>query len=107
VRAIEWAQRERVPELSLNFAVFGAILRARDGSAAPRALRFLLLRLDRVFQLERLLSFSAKFPPQGRSRYICVERLSDFAVVGLAYLHAESLLVPPGPWVRARDLAAR
>jgi hypothetical protein len=27
-----------------------------------------------------------------------VERLSDLPRVGLAYLHVEQLLVPPGPW---------
>jgi lysylphosphatidylglycerol synthetase-like protein (DUF2156 family) len=63
--------------------------------------RFLLLRLDFAFQLERLFSFNRKFLPEWRRRYICVERLTDFPIVGLAYLHAESLLTPPGPWVRA------
>ena len=71
-----------------------------------RALRFGLLRLDGVFQIERLLCFNRKFFPSWRPRYICVERVLDFPVVGLAYLHAESLLTPPGPWVRTRDLTA-
>jgi lysyl-tRNA synthetase class 2 len=106
VKTFEWARRERVPEISLNFAVFGDILRAGPGAPVPkRLLRFFLLHLDRVFQLERLRSFSSKFGPAWRPRYICVERLSDFPAVGLAYLHAESLLTPPGPWTRAPDPA--
>ena len=100
--------REGVPELSLNFAVFGRILRVgREGPAALRALRRVLLGLDRAFQLDRLLSFNRKFQPEWRPRYLCVERLTDFPLVGLAYLEAESLLTPPGPWVRSEDLAAR
>jgi lysyl-tRNA synthetase, class II len=106
VRVIELAREHGVPELSLNFAVFGAILRC-DGAAplVRRALRRVLVALDRLFQLGRLLSFSEKFAPVWRRRYICLERLSDFPLVGLAYLQAESLLTPPGPWARPRDLA--
>ena len=26
--------------------------------------------------------------------------MSDLPLVGLAYLHVEQLLVPPGPWVK-------
>ena len=101
VQALDWARGEGASEVSLNFSVFGELLRA--GGAAPlprRALRFLLLRLDRFFQLDRLLSFNRKFFPAWRPRYICFERALDAPVVGLAYLHAESLLTPPGPWAR-------
>jgi len=35
-----------------------------------------------------------------RPRYVCVERLSDLPLVGMAYLYVESLLVPAGPWTR-------
>ena len=108
VGTIDWARAERVPEISLNFSVFGKLLRAGSEASLPRqALRFLLLRLDRFFQLERLLSFNRKFFPAWRPRYICLERLIDFPVVGLAYLHAESLLTPPGPWAKTLDLTAR
>lgn len=100
VRTIEWAACERVPELSLNFAVFGDVLRAgSDATRAKRGFRLVLLRLDRVFQLERLHSFSRKFAPEWRPRYVCFERWLDFPIVGLAYLHAESLLSPPRPWI--------
>jgi lysylphosphatidylglycerol synthetase-like protein (DUF2156 family) len=66
-----------------------------------------LLLADNVFQLERLYSFNRKFFPEWRRRYICVERLTDLPAVGLAYLHAESLLVPPGPWARRREARRR
>lgn len=105
---IAWARERGVPELSLNFSVFAEVLRADERSPLwRRALRLVLLRLDRLFQLERLHSFSRKFFPEWRPRYLCVERLADVPLVGLAYLHVESLLVPPGPWVRSPDLAAR
>jgi lysyl-tRNA synthetase class 2 len=59
-----------------------------------------LLAADSVFQLERLYAFNRKFFPEWRPRYLCVERLTDLPRVGLAYLHVEQLLVPPGPWSR-------
>lgn len=108
VETIAWARERGLSELSLNFSVFASLLRADASSPLPRrALRFALLRLDRLFQLERLHSFNLKFFPEWRPRYVCVGRLSDLPVVGLAYLHAESLLTPPGPWVRMPDLAER
>jgi lysyl-tRNA synthetase, class II len=108
VQTIFWARDRGVREISLNFSVFARLL--RSGSSSPlrrRALRLALLRLDRLFQLERLHMFNRKFLPEWRPRYVCVEHLSDFPVVGLAYLRAESLLTPPGPWIRTHDLASR
>ena len=87
-----------VTELSLNFAVFADFLRADEAAARwTRALRWALLKADRLFQLERLHSFNRKFFPHWRRRYFCFERWSDLPLAGLAYLHAESLLTPPGP----------
>ena len=107
VETIEWARDHGASELSLNFAVFGELLRGCEREALwRRAARFGLLRLDSVFQLERLLSFNRKFQPAWRPRYLCVERVLDFPVVGLAYLRVESLLTPPGPWTARRDLTA-
>ena len=48
---------------------------AVDGSR--RLLRRALLAADTVFQLERLHSFSRKFLPDWRPRYLCVEKLGD------------------------------
>jgi lysylphosphatidylglycerol synthetase-like protein (DUF2156 family) len=72
-----------------------------------RLVRRGLLLADNVFQLERLYSFNRKFFPEWRRRYICVERFTDLPAVGLAYLHAESLLVPSGPWTRRREARRR
>ena len=102
VRTIDWARARGVREVSLNFSVFADYLSADRG-----LVRVLLLRLDRLFQLERLHSFNRKFFPKWRRRYFCFERWSDLPAAGLAYLHAESLLTPPGPWARSHDLAAR
>jgi len=102
VEIVLWARREGVREVSLNFSVFADYLRAERG-----IVRAVLLRLDRMFQLERLNSFNRKFFPRWRRRYFCVERWSELPLAGLAYLRVESLLTPPGPWVKSRDLAAR
>jgi lysylphosphatidylglycerol synthetase-like protein (DUF2156 family) len=105
---IAWARTHAVIEVSLNFAVFADFLR-EDGEARrlSRALRLVLLKADRLFQIERLHSFNRKFFPHWRRRYFCFERWGDLPLAGLAYLHAESLLTPPGPWVKSSDLAAR
>ena len=105
---VAWARQHAVTELSLNFAVFADFMRsAEDASRVTRSLRWVLLKGDRLFQLERLHSFNRKFFPDWRRRYFCFERWADLPLAGLAYLHAESLLTPPGPWVRSHDLAAQ
>jgi lysyl-tRNA synthetase class 2 len=94
-----WSREEGAEEVSLNFCVFADLL--ADTCRGHEAVARTLLRAgDRLFQLERLLVFSRKFSPQWRPRYLCVERLADLPLVGFAYLRAESLLTPPGPWAR-------
>jgi lysyl-tRNA synthetase class 2 len=83
-----WAKERGVSELSLNFC---ALTDVRE----HRLLGPVLHALDNVFQLERLHSFSRKFHPVWRKRYLCVERLTDLPLVGLAYLHLEQLLAWP------------
>ena len=105
---VAWARAHAVAEVSLNFAVFADFLRADDDASAPtRLMRWALIKSDRLFQVERLHSFNRKFLPHWRRRYFCFERWTDLPLAGLAYLHAESLLTPPGPWVRTPDLTAR
>lgn len=84
-----WAAETGANELSLNFCALTDFLSPRRP-----VLRRVMLAADRVFQLERLHTFSRKFHPQWRRRYLCVEKLSDVPLVGLAYLHLEQLLVP-------------
>jgi lysyl-tRNA synthetase, class II len=108
VEALAWARDTGAGELSLNFCALTDFLAPeRVKTPARRVVRWGLLRADNVFQLERLYSFNRKFFPEWRRRYICVERLTDLPAVGLAYLHAESLLVPPGPWTRRRGSRRR
>ena len=92
---------EGASELSLNFcALTDLICPDRANTIPRRLLRRGLLAADNIFQLERLYAFNRKFFPEWRPRYLCVERLSDLPLVGLAYLHVEQLLVPPGPWTK-------
>jgi len=108
VETLAWARDTGASELSLNFCALTDFL-APDRVKTPvrRVVRWGLLRADDVFQLERLYSFNRKFFPEWRRRYICYERITDLPAVGFAYLHAESLLVPPGPWTRRRESRRR
>ncbi len=108
VETLAWARDAGARELSLNFCALTDFLAPeRMRTPVRRIVRRGILLADNVFQLERLYSFNRKFFPEWRPRYICVERLTDLPAVGLAYLHAESLLVPPGPWTRRRESRRR
>jgi lysyl-tRNA synthetase, class II len=108
VEALGWAREAGASELSLNFCALTDFLAPeRVTTPVRRLVRRGLLLADNLFQLERLYSFNRKFFPVWRRRYICVERFTDLPAVGLAYLHAESLLVPPGPWTRRREARRR
>ena len=90
-------------EVSLNFCALADFLSPELAvTVSRRVLRRALLSADNVFQLERLHSFSRKFHPDWRPRYLCVEKLGDLPLVGLAYLRVEQLLTPPSRW-RKRD----
>ena len=93
-------------EVSLNFCAFTELIcPERANTLSRRFLRRVLLAADNVFQLERLYAFNRKFFPEWRPRYLCVEKISDLAVVGLAYLRVEQLLTPPRPFARRRVVA--
>ena len=101
VETLAWAKANDVSEVSLNFcALTDFVAPDRTLTMSRRIVRRLLLAGDSIFQLERLHSFSRKFHPHWRPRYLCVEKLTDLPLVGLAYLHVEQLLVPPVPWTR-------
>ena len=101
---LAWGREQGASEVSLNFCAFTEVL-SRERAVTPlrRIARRALLAADNVFQLERLYAFNRKFFPEWRPRYLCVGKLTDLPAVGLAYLHVESLLVPPGPWTRRRE----
>ena len=98
VQLLAWACERGAEEISLNFCAFADLLDAEPRNRLAAVARAALRAGDRVFQLERLLVFSRKFAPEWRPRYLCVERVSDLPLVGVAYLRVESLLTPPGPW---------
>ena len=100
VELLGWARDRDAEEISLNFCVFADLLVQTPRNRLEALARGLLRVGDRLFQLERLLVFSRKFGPEWRPRYLCVERRSDLLLVALAYLRAESLLTPPGPWAK-------
>ena len=108
VETLVWARDAGASEVSLNFCALTDFLDPeRMRTPVRRLVRRGILLADNAFQLERLYSFNRKFFPEWRRRYICVERLTDLPAVGFAYLHAESLLVPPGPWTRRRESRRR
>jgi lysyl-tRNA synthetase class 2 len=108
VETLAWARETGASELSLNFCALTDFLAPeRVRTPVRRLARRGLLLADKAFQLERLYAFNRKFFPEWRCRYICVERFTDLPAVGLAYLHAESLLLPPGPWTRRRQARRR
>jgi lysyl-tRNA synthetase class 2 len=103
---LAWARERSVSEVSLNFCVFTDLLEP-DCRGWRRPARRIVIGLDRLFQLERLYSFSRKFFPEWRPRYLCVERLGDLPLVGLAYLHLEFLTRPAGSPARPPLLFGR
>ncbi len=108
VETLAWAKEQGATELSLNFCALTDLICPDRANTLPRRIvRRGLLAADNVFQLERLYSFNRKFFPEWRRRYFCFERWTDLPLAGVAYMHAESLLTPPGPWAKAHDLAAR
>jgi lysyl-tRNA synthetase, class II len=108
VETLAWAREAGASEVSLNFCALTDFLAPeRVTTPVRRLVRRGLLLADNVFQLERLYAFNRKFFPEWRRRYICVERFTDLPAVGFAYLHAESLLVPPGRWTRRREVRRR
>ena len=87
-----WARDQNVEQVSLNFAVFGGVLRDEGPGAAKRGFRGALRYTDRFFQVESLLDFNRKFGPEWVPRYLAIERRSDLPAVALVVLHLEHLL---------------
>ena len=90
--AIEWASSHGVVDVSLNFAVFRSVLSATDPTTLERGQAWLVKRLDRHFQIESLLTFSAKFQPRWISRYVVYRSVTDIPAVATAALGAEGYL---------------
>jgi lysyl-tRNA synthetase class 2 len=91
-----WAKEHGIERVSLNFSVFGSVLRDEGSGPATRITRGALHYTDRYFQLERLLNFNRKFDPEWVPRYLAVESRADVPAVGLVLLHLEHLLPGAG-----------
>jgi lysyl-tRNA synthetase class 2 len=90
---VEWARKEGIAWISLNFAPFAALL-APDAqlSGVQKLERRALLALKGHFQLDNLLLFNRKFFPSWQRRFVVYERRRDLPRVGIAALAAEAYL---------------
>jgi lysylphosphatidylglycerol synthetase-like protein (DUF2156 family) len=89
---LSWAREQGIERVSLNFSVFGGLLRDESSAPAARVTRRALHLTDRFFQVERLLNFNRKFDPDWLPRYLAVESRSDVPAVGFVVLRLENLL---------------
>lgn len=95
VESIEYARRNSLKEISLNFAFFKSVFERADKINAGRSIRVKrnLLRLtSRWFQLESLYRFNAKFQPEWRTRYLLLTTMSQLIPVGIAAAKAEKFI---------------
>ena len=73
--ALEFARAHAVPQVSLNYAGLGHLVRCGPaGNRVSKALiHFALGRLRKRFQMDRLVLFNEKFLPSWRPRYLIDE----------------------------------
>jgi lysylphosphatidylglycerol synthetase-like protein (DUF2156 family) len=108
--ALEFARSHAVPEVSLNYAGLGHLVRrGPSGNRVGKALtQFVLNRLRRSFQMDRLVLFNQKFFPSWRPRYLIYESRTALPRSAFRVLQAEGYLPRPGtspesrgrPWLR-------
>ncbi|MBO0803923.1 MAG: DUF2156 domain-containing protein [Nocardiopsaceae bacterium] len=110
VEAIKAAPDLGVKRLSLNFAMFRAVLaRGERIGAGPilKAWRSLLVFASRWFQIESLYKFNAKFCPEWQPRFFVFPGGRDAPRIALAALQAEAFLVWPKVEVKRYARRAR
>lgn len=88
VGSIRLFARRSINEVSLNFSLFGRLLRQPRG-AKERVFAFVLRKADRFFQIERLARFNAKFDPRWEPRYLVIDGWTAAPRTALAALWAE------------------
>ena len=108
--ALEFARRRAVPEVSLNYAGLGHLVRrGPSGGRVGKALTQLALKpLRKSFQMDRLVLFNQKFFPSWRARYLIYETRAALPRSAFRILQAEGYLPGPGarpeptgePWLR-------
>jgi lysyl-tRNA synthetase, class II len=98
VEAIKAAPGLGVKRVSLNFAMFRAVLERGERIGAGPVLktwRRLLVFLSRWFQIESLYKFNAKFSPVWEPRFFVFPGGRDAPRIAVAALEAEAFLVWP------------
>jgi lysyl-tRNA synthetase, class II len=103
VEAIKAAPALGIKRISLNFAMFRAVLeRGERIGAGPilKAWRNLLVFASRWFQIESLYKFNAKFNPIWAPRFFVFPGGRDMPRIAVAALEAEAFLVWPRLQVR-------
>jgi len=99
VDMVDWARRNDVRVISLNFAAFREVIEeGADLSIQQSAQAWFLRRMDRFFQIKSLHQFNSKFRPRWVPRHIVYRQASDLGPVFFAALSAEALL----PFDRSR-----
>ncbi|MGW4423911.1 phosphatidylglycerol lysyltransferase domain-containing protein [Streptosporangium sp. NPDC004631] len=104
VKALQAAPELGVRRVSLNFAMFRAVLaRGERLGAGPvlRAWHSILVFLSRWFQIESLYRFNAKFHPLWLPRFLVYPAARDLPRIGVAALQAEAFInvgLPRTPW---------
>jgi lysyl-tRNA synthetase, class II len=96
-RALEVARERGIPEVSLNYAGLGHLVRGPvpRGRVRRRGLRLMMALLGRRFQMERLVRFNEKFSPEWRPRYLVYESRRGLPRAVLRTLQAEGYLRGP------------
>ena len=93
---LAWARERGIERVSLNFAVFGSLLRDEHAGRATRVARRAVRYADRYVQVERLLNFNRKFGPEWQPRYLAVASHADVPAVSVVLLRLENV------WPRRR-----
>lgn len=93
VDVVAWARDHGISEVSLNFAVFkGLIEEGADLKFVEAAEAWLVRRLNPYFQIESLLTFSAKFGPRWVPRYLVYRGAGNLVAAGIAAASAEGFM---------------
>jgi lysyl-tRNA synthetase class 2 len=96
------AREAGASEVSLNFSGFGHLMAADAVEhRSRRVARWLLRRMHRRFQLERLARFAGKFGPEWRARHLVYTGRTRLPLAAIRVLQAEAYIKPPRPWIAA------
>lgn len=108
-RALEIARERGIPEVSLNYAGLGHLV--RSGHACRGAVRVLARVLSATvgsrFQMAGLVQFDDKFDPDWRARYLVYPSAAALPVVALRVLQAEGYLPCRSPRPHRQRLSSR